>query len=83
MYYKNRNNNTYTAIQGDGLVTYWKYAYNSPDEEFQVIPDNFRSVAGSITRNELANNTAISFECVGNGYDCEWSQRQWEGGGMG
>lgn len=73
LYYKWKNNGTLTAIQGDGLVTYWKYARAFDNETFAVVPDDFRMVAGNISRDyfdeNLASHNAISFECVGDGFD--------------
>lgn len=52
-----------------------KYSGLQPGESFAVVPDDFRMVAGNITRDEFdpsnPSHQAISFECVGNGFDCE------------
>lgn len=53
------------------MSMYWKYAGGGT--EFAVVPDDFRMVAGNITRDHLdmtqASHTAISFQCVGDGFN--------------
>lgn len=74
MFSKYRNG-TYYAIQGDGLVTYWKFSFNDPEETFAVVPDDFRMVGGNVTRDyfdkSIPSHDAVSFECFGPGYDGE------------
>lgn len=51
-----------------------KYANNHDGEEFAVVPDDFRMYAGDPTRDHFdptnSSHQAISFQCIGDGYDC-------------
>jgi len=53
-----------------------KYASNYDGETFAVVPDDFRMYAGDPTGDHYdptdASHRAISFECIGDGYDCEF-----------
>jgi hypothetical protein len=57
------------------ILTIRKYANNFPGETFAVVPDDFRMYAGDPTRDHHdptnASHQAISFECIGDGYDCK------------
>ncbi|KAK1926900.1 hypothetical protein DB88DRAFT_536906 [Papiliotrema laurentii] len=70
LYYKYKNG-TYYAIQGDGLVAYWKFSYDQPSETFAVVPDDFRMLGGNISRDffdkSIPSHDAVSFECLGGG----------------
>lgn len=52
-----------------------KYASSTPNEQFAVIPDDFRMLAGDINRDyfdpDEPSHQAISFQCIGDGYDCQ------------
>lgn len=54
-----------------------KFAYNTPDETFAVVPDDFRMLAGDFNRDTYdptqASHNAISFQCMGDGYDNEYN----------
>lgn len=45
------------------------------DEEYAVVPDDFRMLGGNITRDfydeSIPSHAAVSFECVGDGFDSE------------
>ncbi|RXK40962.1 hypothetical protein M231_01810 [Tremella mesenterica] len=73
LFYQWKNDSTFSNIQGDGIVTYWKYAQSGPNDTFAVVPDDFRMVAGNVSRDTLdiqeAKNNAVSFECIGDGWD--------------
>ncbi|WWC67741.1 uncharacterized protein I206_101653 [Kwoniella pini CBS 10737] len=66
LYYKWRNG-SYTAVTGDGATNYWKYPLtnvNEGDQPFAAIPDDFRMLAGNISRNDYDENKAVSFLCI-------------------
>ncbi|ORY20911.1 hypothetical protein BCR39DRAFT_601419 [Naematelia encephala] len=69
LYYKTKAGEL-IAVESDGVVAYWKYARFSDDEEFAVVPDDFRMTAGNVSRNyyddSQPSHKAISFQCVGN-----------------
>ncbi|KAK8846803.1 hypothetical protein IAR55_005891 [Kwoniella newhampshirensis] len=75
LFYKWRNG-SYSAIVGDGASAYWKMPLTNPtDDDFLVVPDDFRVVAGDITRTTYnssnALDNAVSFQCIdaGGSYD--------------
>ncbi|WVQ84091.1 hypothetical protein IAT38_006236 [Cryptococcus sp. DSM 104549] len=73
LYYKWRNG-SYSAITGDGMSAYWKMPLtNMVGSGHAVVPDDFRMLAGDITRTTYdptsALDNAVSFQCV----DAEYS----------
>ncbi|RSH92266.1 hypothetical protein EHS25_008681 [Saitozyma podzolica] len=69
-------NGTYVPIQTSGASTYW-YVILAAGKNLSVVPDDFRMLAGNITRNTYnasnAADLAPSWECWGDDYGYQFS----------
>jgi hypothetical protein len=73
------------SVRHDGpLINQRKYSGLQVGDELAVVPDDFRMLAGNISRNyldlTLSSHLAPSFECTGPGFDCKHpnlTPREW------